>query len=180
MGLVCLLSVINIVLVSMLMCLWSSIFSIVGVWPGTSRPNKTEMAGITPAQVWGTFVVAQSLGYLLFTFSQTQHRGPNKCDGQIYPGPFWPCTSHPMMGQIEYGIMAQRYKGAARNLSQKGRSWYLAKYRRANPKKGRSWYLRSTYGQTPKRKELIFHKRTDRQILEWKELIFNKDTEEQS
>ena len=95
------------------------------------------MVGITPAQVWGTFVVAQSLGYLLFTFSPTQHRGPNKCDGRIYPGPFWPCTSHSMMWQIEYGIMAQRYKGAACNLSQKRRSWYLAKYRRANPKKGR-------------------------------------------
>jgi len=23
----------------------------VGVWPGTSRPNKTKMVGITPAQV---------------------------------------------------------------------------------------------------------------------------------
>jgi len=138
------------------------------------------MVGITPAQVWGTFVVAQSLGYLLFTFSPTQHRGPNKCDGRIYPGPFWPCTSHSMMWQIEYGIMAQRYKGAACNLSQKRRSWYLAKYRRANPKKGRSWYLRSTDGQTPKRKELIFDKRTNGQISEWKELIFNKDTEEKS
>jgi len=52
----------------------------VGAWPGTSRLNKTEMAGITPTQVWGTFVVAQSLGYLFFTFSPTQHRGPNKCD----------------------------------------------------------------------------------------------------
>ena len=109
------------------------------------------MVGITPAQVWGTFVVAQSLGYLLFTFSPTQHRGPNKCDGRIYPGPFWPCTSHSMMWQIEYGIMAQRYKGAACNLSQKRRSWYLAKYRRANPKKGRSWYLRSTDGKTPRK-----------------------------
>jgi len=107
----------------------------VGVWLGTSQPNKTEIAGITPAQVWGTFVVAQSLGYLLFTFSPTQHRGPNKCNGQIYLGPYWPSTSRPREWQMEHVIVTQRYRGAPRNLSQKGRSWYLAKYRRANPTK---------------------------------------------
>jgi len=83
----------------------------VGVWPGTSRPNKTKMAGITPAQVWDIFVVAQSLGYLLFTFSPTQHRGPNKCDGRIYPGPFWPSTSRPKGvadRTCDYGAEVQR------------------------------------------------------------------------
>jgi len=128
----------------------------VGVWSGTSRPNKTEMAGITSAQVWGTFVVAQSLGYLLFTFSPTQHRGPNKCDGRIHPDPLGWVHPGPREWQMEHVIMAQMYRGATRNLSQKGRSWYLAKYRRANPKKegvdiwevetakpqkGRSWSL---------------------------------------
>jgi len=138
MGLVCLLSVINIVLVSMLMCLWSSIFSIVGVWPGTSRPNKTEMAGITPVQVWGTFVVAQSMGYLLFTFSPTQHRGPNKCDGQ--PDPFWSCTSQPndVTNRIwDYGTEEQRTI--------------------LSNKEGVDIW-QSTDRQTPKRKELIFEK----------------------
>jgi len=57
---------------------------------------------------------------------------------------------------MEHVIMTQRDRGAAYNLSQKGRSWYLAKYRRENPKKegvdiwevqtakpqkGRSWSL---------------------------------------
>jgi len=51
--------------------------------------------------------------------------------------------------KMEYGIMAQRYRGAARNLSQKGRSWYLAKYRRANPKKEGVDIWQSTDGQTP-------------------------------
>jgi len=70
----------------------------------------------------------------------------------------------PREWQMEYGIMAQRYRGATRNLSQKGRSWYLAKYRRANPKKEGVDIWQSTDGQTPKWKELIFNKSTDEQI----------------
>jgi len=99
---------------------------------------------------------------------------------------------------MEHVIMAQRYKGTTYNLSQKGRSWYLTKYRRANPKKGRSWYLRSTDGKTPKKEGVdtwevqtakpqkgrswsLTKVQTDKgQNSEWKELIFNKDTEEQS
>ena len=122
----------------------------VGVWPGTSRTNKTEIAGITPAHVWGTFVVAQSLGYLLFTFSPTQHRVPNKCNGKIYLSPSWPSTSRPK-GVAEHVIMTQRYRGAACNLSQKKRSWYLAKYRLANPTKEGVDIWRSTDEQTPKK-----------------------------
>jgi len=48
------------------------------------------------------------------------------------PAPFGRVHPSPMMWQMAYGIMAQRYKGVARNLSQKGRSWYLAKYRQTN------------------------------------------------
>ena len=134
----------------------------VGVWPGTSWPNKIEMARITPAQVWGTFVVAQLPGYLLFTFSPTQHRGPNKCDGRIYPGPFWPSTSRPkgvVDGTCDYGAEVQRssvqsqpkrkeliFGEVQTDKPHKRKELIFEKYRRQNPKKGRSWYLRSTDG----------------------------------
>ena len=55
--------------------------------------------------------MAQSLGYLLFTFSPTQHKGPNKCNGRIYPGPSWPSTSRPkgvVDGTCDYDAEVQR------------------------------------------------------------------------
>jgi len=104
--------------------------------------------------------------------------------------PFGRVHPSPMMWQMEYGIMAQRYRGVARNLSQKWRSWYLAMYRRANPKKEGVDIWRSTDEQTPKRKELIFGevqtskppqkgrswylRSTDGQTPKRKELIFGE------
>jgi len=138
------------------------------------------MVGITLAQVLGTFIVAQSLGYLLFTFSPTQHRGPNKCDGRIYPDPFWSCTSQPndVTDRIwDYDVEVQR---SSAQFQPKRKELIFGKVQTGKPQKGRSWYLRSTNGQTPKRKELIFDNSIDEQISEWKELIFNKGTDEQS
>ena len=170
------------------------------------------MVGIIPAQVWDTFVVAQSLGYLLFTFSPTQHRGPNKSDGRIYPGPFWPCTSQPndvTNGIYDYGTEVQRSSAQSQpkrkelifdevqtGKTQKGRSWYLAKYRREKSQNGKSWSL--TKVQTKKSQngkswsltkvltdksqngKSLFDKSTNKQISKWKEFIFNKGTGEQS
>ena len=71
--------------------------------------------------------------------------------------PSWPCTSRPKGVTDEkwdYGVGVQRSN--AQSQPQKGRNWYLEKYRRANPKKKGVDSWRSTNGQTPKRKELIF------------------------
>ena len=163
----------------------------VGVWPSTSRPNKTEMARITPAQVWGTFVVAQSLGYLLFTFSPTQHKGPNKCDGRIYPGPFWPSTSRPKGmadGTCDYGVEVQR---SSAQSQPKRKELIFGEVQTGKPKKERSWYLRSTYGKTPKKEGVDIWevqttkpqngrswslRSTNGQTPKRKEMIFDKST----
>jgi len=116
-------------------------------WPRSLRP-KYEAHSLWSSH-WGN---------CFSPFLQHNTKGPISVMAGYISAPFGRVHPGPREWQMEHTIMAQRYKGAACNLNKKGRSWYLAKYRRANPKKGRSWYLRSTDGQTPKRKELIFEK----------------------
>jgi len=95
-------------------------------WLGSPRP-KYETYSLWPSH-WVT---------CFSPFLQHNTEGPISVMVEYIPAPFGRVHPDPREWQIEHVIMAQRYKGAAPNLSQKGRSWYLAKYRRANPKKGR-------------------------------------------
>jgi len=80
-------------------------------WLGSSRP-KYETHSLWPSH-WGT---------CFSPFLQHNTEGPISVMAGYIPAPFGRVHPGPREWQIEHVIMAQRYRGAARNLSQKGKS----------------------------------------------------------
>ena len=115
-------------------------------WSGSSRPECGELSRSGP--IVGTFLQYDANGPLRVIAGYI----PTLLAGRVYPSP--------MEWHMENRIMAQRCRGAARNLSQEGKSWYLG--------------VQIDKFQ-PRRKELIFGGvQTDKSQSKRKELIFGE------